>query len=63
MGFDIIFCRNVLIYFDRETAQKVVTEMARHLRPGGYLFLGHSEAGVIRPESLKVVANAVFRKI
>lgn len=60
--FDIIFCRNVLIYFDRATGKKVVAEMARHLRPGGFLFLGHSEAGVPRPDELKVVSNAVYRK-
>ena len=60
--FDVIFCRNVLIYFDRPTSEKVVAEMARHLRPGGFLFLGHSEAGVIRPDNMKAVANAVYRK-
>ncbi|NBQ54462.1 MAG: methyltransferase domain-containing protein, partial [Proteobacteria bacterium] len=60
--FDLIFCRNVLIYFDRDTSQRVVGEMARHLRPGGFLFLGHSEAGVLRPDSLKVTANAVYQK-
>lgn len=41
--FDIIFCRNVLIYFTREAAKSVVTRMAYSLRPGGHLFLGHSE--------------------
>jgi chemotaxis protein methyltransferase CheR len=40
---DIIFCRNVLIYFDREKQEKVLGKMYRLLGPGGYLFLGHSE--------------------
>ena len=42
-AFDLIFCRNVLIYFDRETKAAVVNRLARHLAPGGLLFLGHSE--------------------
>lgn len=41
---DVIFCRNVLIYFDRPTQQAVLSRLASHLRPGGYLMLGHSES-------------------
>ncbi len=41
---DVIFCRNVLIYFDKPTQQAVLTRLASHLRPGGYLMLGHSES-------------------
>jgi len=41
--FDLIFCRNVLIYFNRETKAAVVSRLARHLSPAGLLFLGHSE--------------------
>lgn len=41
--FDLIFCRNVLIYFNRETKAAVVGRLARHLSPAGLLFLGHSE--------------------
>ena len=40
---DIIFCRNCLIYFDRPTAESIVNKLCRHLIPGGYLFIGHSE--------------------
>ena len=43
---DVIFCRNVLIYFDRETQRRVVERLASHLRPGGYLMVGHSESMV-----------------
>ena len=41
---DVIFCRNILIYFDKPTQQAVLERLCRHLRPGGYLFLGHSES-------------------
>ncbi len=59
---DIIFCRNVLIYFDKPTQTKVITQLCDHLRPGGYLFLGHSEsiAGINVP--VDTVANTVFRR-
>ena len=57
--YDVIFCRNVLIYFDKPTQEAVVQRLARHLRPDGYLFLGHSEslAGLdvpFRPNGLAV---------
>ncbi|NOX54583.1 MAG: tetratricopeptide repeat protein [Planctomycetes bacterium] len=46
--WDIIFCRNVLIYFTREATDKVQDNLARSLSPGGYLLVGHSE--IIRPD-------------
>jgi len=60
---DVIFCRNVLIYFDRPTQEKVVGHLCRHLAIGGYLFTGHSEtlSGMDLP--LKTVANTVSRRI
>jgi chemotaxis protein methyltransferase CheR len=59
---DIIFCRNVIIYFDRPTQEKVLGSLVRHLRPGGYLFTGHSET--LNGLSLPVVpiALTVYRK-
>lgn len=42
-SYDVIFCRNVLMYFTPENAQRVVNRFARALAPGGYLFLGHAE--------------------
>lgn len=41
--FDVIFCRNILIYFDQATQMKVLSRLSRHLRAGGYLITGHSE--------------------
>lgn len=59
---DIIFCRNVLIYFDKVTQEKVVRRLCDALRPGGYLFLGHSEtiAGMDLP--VKTVSYTVFER-
>lgn len=59
---DLIFCRNVLIYFDKPTQEKVVRRLAACLRPGGHLYLGHSEsiAGFDLP--LMAVANTVFQR-
>jgi chemotaxis protein methyltransferase CheR len=59
---DIIFCRNVIIYFSRETQETVLTHMCSHLESGGYLFMGHSEtlSGFSLP--LKQVATTVYRK-
>lgn len=41
---DVIFCRNVMIYFDRPTQTRLIEKFFRYLRPGGYLFIGHSES-------------------
>ena len=43
-SLDVIFCRNVLIYFDKPTQKSVIKRLASHLRTGGYLILGHSES-------------------
>ena len=43
-ALDVIFCRNVMIYFDRPTQTKLMEKFHRYLRPGGYLFIGHSES-------------------
>ncbi|MBV8650430.1 MAG: protein-glutamate O-methyltransferase [Alphaproteobacteria bacterium] len=61
-GLDVIFCRNLLIYFDKPTQQAVLTRLCDHLRPGGYLFLGHSEtlAGFGLP--LQSIGTTVFRR-
>lgn len=61
--YEIIFCRNVLIYFDRKTQNEILTGLCSQLKAGGYLFLGHSESvtGFVLPiESIK---PTIFRKI
>lgn len=62
-AMDIIFCRNVIIYFDRETQETVLLKICRHLRPGGYLFMGHSETVNGFDLPLRQVLPTVYRKI
>lgn len=59
---DVIFCRNVIIYFDRETQEKLINRFCRYLRPGGYIFLGHSETVHGLNVPLSRVASTIYRK-
>ena len=59
---DVIFLRNVLIYFDKRDQESVIGRLIEHLRPGGYLALGHSESMVGTTISMRQVAPAVFQK-
>jgi len=60
--FDVIFLRNVMIYFDAETKRQVVARMLPLLAPGGYLFIGHSESLNGVTDDLTVVVPSVYRK-
>ena len=60
--FRVIFCRNVMIYFSRDTQAQLVNRMAACLEPGGYLFVGHSESLTGMPHGLEQVQPAVYRK-
>jgi len=62
-GMHMIFCRNVLIYFDKPTQSGVLKRLCARLLPGGYMFIGHSESitGIDLP--LKQVSNTVFQRI
>jgi chemotaxis protein methyltransferase CheR len=60
---DVIFCRNVLIYFDRNTQEQVVNRMCRYLRAGGYLFVGHSETLNGLKVPLTQVRPTIYRKM
>ncbi len=59
---DVIFCRNVVIYFDKQTQQILMRKFFRQLRPGGYLFIGHSETLNGLDVNFKPVASTVYRK-
>ena len=61
--FDIIFCRNVLIYFESKQASEVVDKMVNVLSPGGLLFLGHSESGTMKSKKVKTLSHAVYEKL
>jgi chemotaxis protein methyltransferase CheR len=59
---EIIFCRNVIIYFDRPTQEKLLKKLTRLLAPGGYFFAGHSESLQGMDLPLIQVAPAAYRK-
>ena len=60
--FDVIFLRNVMIYFDNDTKRRVVSHLLPHLRPGGHFIIGHSETlnGIVT--SLNQVSPTIYRK-
>ncbi|EAY23859.1 chemotaxis protein methyltransferase [Microscilla marina ATCC 23134] len=61
-GFDIIFCRNVLIYFDRKTQKEVIRKLLLKLKQGGYLFLGHTESILDFNFPVKMIEPTIYQK-
>ncbi len=61
--YDLILCRNVLIYFDRITQEKVINKLCQKLNKDGYLFLGHSESVIGLDVPLKQLKPTIFQKI
>jgi chemotaxis protein methyltransferase CheR len=59
---DLIFCRNVMIYFDRPTQETLVNKFYGYLKPGGYLFIGHSESLQWVKHPFQTVAPTVYYK-
>lgn len=60
--FDIIFCRNVLIYFDVETRKRIVSRFSRYMPSGGYLYLGHSESLLADSVDFEPLGQTIFRR-
>jgi chemotaxis protein methyltransferase CheR len=60
--FDVVFCRNVMIYFDAEVRRRLLLEICRLLRPGGYLMVGHAESLTGMLLGLKVVKPSIYVK-
>lgn len=60
--FDFIFCRNVLIYFDKETKSHLANRYAGLLKEGGHLFIGHSESLHQLSTPFKLIGNTIYRK-
>lgn len=61
--FDVIFCRNVLIYFNRDIQEKVINKLCTKLKSGGYLFIGHSESILGMTVPLEQIKPTIFRRI
>jgi chemotaxis protein methyltransferase CheR len=60
--FDVIFCRNALIYFDRAGQQAILGKLLAFLEPGGLLFLGHSESVLGLAEGLTPLGNTIYAR-
>jgi chemotaxis protein methyltransferase CheR len=60
--FDVIFCRNVMIYFDSPTRKILVDKLYRYVKEGGYLFVGHSESLVKENCPFRYLFPAIYRK-
>ncbi len=60
--FDFVFCRNVLIYFSPETRDRIISQLADLLRPGGVLYLGHSESVHANHPVLRSAGQTIYRR-
>jgi chemotaxis protein methyltransferase CheR len=61
-SFEVVFCRNVMIYFDRHTQQDLVNRICRHIVPGGYLLIGHSESLNGLDVPLRCIQPSIYRR-
>ncbi|WP_320827095.1 protein-glutamate O-methyltransferase CheR [Reinekea sp.] len=61
-SYDIIFLRNVLIYFNKQSKQQVINQVLKQLRPGGYFFISHTETLFGIEHGLEQITSSVFRK-
>jgi len=60
--FDFIFCRNVMIYFNKQTQTELISKYYKHLAPEGHLFIGHSESLAGTNSKFKYVIPTVYQK-
>lgn len=60
-SFDVIFCRNVMIYFDAESKSKLLENIGKVIKTGGYLFVGHSESLYNSTQDFELVSPSVYR--
>jgi chemotaxis protein methyltransferase CheR len=60
--FDVIFLRNVMIYFDDDTKRRVVTRLLETLAPGGHLLIGHSETIARLVDGIEMISPSIYRK-
>ena len=60
--FDAIFCRNVMIYFDGPTKAKLIQRFVKHIRPGGWLYIGHSESLIGAHPGLQSAGRTIYRR-
>lgn len=60
--FDLIFCRNVMIYFSEDARERLIGQLYRALKPGGYLFVGHTELLAWNSAQFQYICPAVYRK-
>jgi chemotaxis protein methyltransferase CheR len=60
---DAVFCRNVIIYFERATQQRLLARLCHCLKDGGYLFLGHSETVHGFDLPLVRISSTIYRKV
>lgn len=61
--FDVIFCRNAMIYFDRDLRNRMVVEFARLLRPGGILMIGHAETLIGMEKRYRTIKPSVYLRL
>jgi chemotaxis protein methyltransferase CheR len=62
-GLDVVFCRNVMIYFDKPTQSKILERMIKLLRPDGLFFAGHSESFVHATHLVRLIERTVYRPV
>jgi len=61
--FDAVFCRNVMIYFDGPTKTKLIDRFVQKLKPGGWLYIGHSESLLGSHDKLELVGRTIYRRL